>query len=266
MRRKKSTEKTNIFEQDIKRELIITHMGNKTATDIYPTQTFLSQYVSNQYASDKTTSTSVSSKSTSSNFKHSPPTWNDFHFPPPPETPEERIYAEPCMTLPLLPTQRNLNITKPMNCQTMQRSSNSKTLDKVDRLPNSSLRFGSDLGEGKFTVVKECTIPGIGRAAYKCTKDKNNLHARLSRILSICADVCLGMAHLESLGLVHGHMTPSNILLDNRLNAKVLPLFTERVPRGLRDILERCFDFDPPNRPSFSHIYHFISRFHTPLP
>ncbi|EPB80545.1 hypothetical protein ANCCEY_00442 [Ancylostoma ceylanicum] len=42
-----------------------------------------------------------------------------------------------------------------------------------------------------------------------------------ARLLAICADVCEGMRHLESLGVIHGHLTPSNILLDEGLRAKI---------------------------------------------
>ena len=44
---------------------------------------------------------------------------------------------------------------------------------------------------------------------------------RSHKLLAICADVCAGMMHLESKGLVHGHLTPTHILLDGNLNAKI---------------------------------------------
>lgn len=44
---------------------------------------------------------------------------------------------------------------------------------------------------------------------------------RVGKLLGFCADVCEGMRHLESLGLIHGHLTPCNILLSGGLRAKV---------------------------------------------
>ncbi|KAK6033435.1 hypothetical protein OSTOST_00341 [Ostertagia ostertagi] len=42
-----------------------------------------------------------------------------------------------------------------------------------------------------------------------------------TQLLGICADVCEGMRYLESLGLVHGHLSPTNILIDENSRAKV---------------------------------------------
>ncbi|CAI4224940.1 unnamed protein product [Auanema sp. JU1783] len=403
VRKRKNPEKEDMFQQDVKRDLIITHMGGKQTTHIFPSA-FSSQYNTNLYATDKTTSTSVSTKSTSSIGKTTPPTWNDFHFPPPPE---ERIYAEPCMTLPLLPSKRrpqtdlrsSMTTRRPKHIDYSDEVQHYATgnlfsdmygFDKIERYHFNSLKFGADLGEGKLTRIKECFLPVNKQpAVYKCAKDKNNLHARkaildelktlsitahphivrllgtdenaslllelmplgdvkqylknlaqplpLSSILSICADVCSGMAYLESKALVHGHLTPSHILLSDTLRAKissprgpshpaqlrysapesiinnkfssksdswayavccyeilyqcqkvpyenltnaelvenaervlegnenetVILRIPEAVPRGIREIISRCFDAHPPGRPTFGQIYTFIDRFHS---
>ncbi|PAV78518.1 hypothetical protein WR25_09560 isoform N [Diploscapter pachys] len=300
-RNRPKSHKAGIYDQPIKRDLIITHVGNKPTCNIFPTHSYLGQSAvfgaGNLYSSDKTTSTSVSSKSSSSN-KHSPPNWSDFHFPPPPHTSgEERIYAEPCMTLPLLPSQKQ-NISTPKSAKhtstTVRQPAKTKNanedsvhyaaanifsdsygFDKIPKFSFANLQIGGDLGEGKFTVIRDCIMPNGYRAAYKSVKDKNNMHARKalldelktlhacgdnhphilklygadetaslvleycalgdvrhflktqmqpitpSILLRICADVCSGMVHLENLGLVHGHLMPSNILLTDQLRAKV---------------------------------------------
>ncbi|EYC08767.1 hypothetical protein Y032_0064g3519 [Ancylostoma ceylanicum] len=399
MRRKKSEDKMEIFERDIRRNLIITQVGGKTATEVLPSPS--AHLMTNFYASDKTTSTSLSSKSASPKF--GPATWNDFHFPPPPSIPDERIYAQPNFTLPM----SNGLKKEPERAGTVMRMARRspdyvavhhyatipvrEQTEKIRRISSSHLIMGSELGEGKHTIVRECAAAGLGTVAYKTIKDRHNLHARsalmdeikmlsltnhphvirllatdennglilelaangnvreylrsqrlpipTARLLAICADVCEGMRHLESLGVIHGHLTPSNILLDEGLRAKissprgpahhaqlrysapesilknsfssnsdvwafavccweiaetsctripfetfsnadlvtnaqrmlsghdtaVVPLFTESIPRGVRDVFVRCFDVEPQARPLFAHISYFMSKYHASL-
>lgn len=63
MRRKKSEDKMEIFERDIRRNLIITQVGGKTATEVLPSPS--AHLMPNFYASDKTTSTRLVSSSCS---------------------------------------------------------------------------------------------------------------------------------------------------------------------------------------------------------
>ncbi|KHJ99540.1 f5/8 type C domain protein [Oesophagostomum dentatum] len=273
MRRRKSEDKLEIFERDIRRNLIITQVGGKTATEVLPSPS--AHLMANFYASDKTTSTSLSSKSASPKF--GPATWNDFHFPPPPSIPDERVYAQPNFTLPMSNgIRKEPDRAAGTIMRVARRSPDYVAVHHYATIPvreHSQLVIGAELGEGKHTIVRECTVPGIGNVAYKTIKDRHNPHARsalmdelkmlgltnhphvirllatdennglvlelvvngnvreylrsqrlpipTSKLLAICADVCEGLRHLESLGVVHGHLTPNNILLDESLRAKI---------------------------------------------
>ncbi|CAD6185537.1 unnamed protein product [Caenorhabditis auriculariae] len=294
LRQKGKDEKKELREEVMKRDLIITHIGNKPSCHVFPSSHLTldqnKSLMGNMYSSQKTTSTSISSKSSLSQ-KHSPPTWNDFNFPPPPPADfsaiEDRIYADPCVTLPLLPPHRkpplNNTPTKSKTLSAKPKKEQGKingpmsaedSLERVAKFTRGSLLVGDDIGEGKFTVVKECIMPGGYRSAHKSVKDPSSAHGRhalmdeirtlavcgrhprivellavdensnpileymelgdvknflkttpevidMSTIVSIWLDVCSGMSHLENLGLVHGHLTPHNILLDENLRAKV---------------------------------------------
>ncbi|XGW35199.1 hypothetical protein V3C99_018878 [Haemonchus contortus] len=251
MRRRKSDDKFNVFEDDIRKSLIITQIRGKPATEVLSSRQPPPHIMSNLYSTTKTTSTSLSSKSTSPKFGTA--TWNDFHFPPPPSAPSDK----------------NHDGNAHHYTSTLVRDQ----VEKVIKIPASSLLIGADLGQGKHTIVRECYVASIGNVAYKTAKDRDNFYARnalvdelktltlaknphiirllatddsgglllelavegnvkqylqsqsvgvpVSQLLGFCADVCEGMRYLESLGLVHGHLSPSNILLDENLRAKV---------------------------------------------
>ncbi|VDM78782.1 unnamed protein product [Strongylus vulgaris] len=56
-------------------------------------------------------------------------------------------------------------------------------------------------------------------------------------------------------------VTNAQLMLSGQEDA-VVPLFTESVPRGIRDVFVRCFEVEPPARPLFSHISYFMSKYH----
>ncbi|KAK5978094.1 Protein tyrosine kinase, partial [Trichostrongylus colubriformis] len=252
LRRRKPQDKFNVFEEDIRKSLIITQIKGKTATELLSSRHPPPNITPNFYSTTKTTSTSLSSKSASPKFGTA--TWNDFHFPPPPPASNENNY------------DGNVH----HYASTLVR----EQAEKVLKIPSTSLLIGAELGNGKHTVVRECHVSTLGNVAYKTAKDRNSFHARnalidelktltlttnphivrllatddsgglllelvaegnvkqylqsqpvatpITQLLGFCADVCEGMRYLESLGLVHGHLSPTNILLDENLRAKVL--------------------------------------------
>ncbi|WKY15530.1 hypothetical protein Q1695_000762 [Nippostrongylus brasiliensis] len=378
-RKKKPEDKYNIFERDIRRNLIITQIHGKTTTELLPSPPTPSHAISNLFSSGKTTSTSLSSKSTSPKFGTA--TWSDFHFPPPPSLPDDRANGPSNLVVPMLNVRDGTlsRVQPPLH-----------ELEKVPKIPPSTMLVGVELGKGKNTVIRECYVPAIGTCAYKSPKDRNSIHARnalldemrtlfvaksphiiqllaiddqnglllelaangnirqylqsqprdeisIAMLMGFCADVCEGMRHLETLGLVHGHLTPSNILIDEHRRAKVasprgpshhaqlrysapesilnnsfspysdvwafavccweiaetlctrvpfapltnselvenaqrmlagqsdrvIPSFTECIPRGVRNVLVRCFDVEPQSRPLFTHISYFMSKYYS---
>ncbi|CAO4385480.1 unnamed protein product [Caenorhabditis nigoni] len=162
----KRRQKNKSVDSNVKKDLIITHMGNKPSCHVFPSNGKLSNghyEVANDilYArSQKSTLLSVSSKSSSS-CRAIPPTWNDFNFPPPPEmNREEHTYSQP---------------VSPEN------SSNGsyKSVKKVPALkkyPTSALLIGKAIGEGKFTMIKECIIFGGLKCAHKSSKEEDCVH------------------------------------------------------------------------------------------
>ncbi|CAB3410229.1 unnamed protein product [Caenorhabditis bovis] len=261
LRRRKYSEKN--CDQNLKKDLIITHMGNKPTCHVFPSNKISRapyEMANDIYfaKSQKSTLLSVSSKSTSS-YRPLPPTWSEFNFPPPPPAP--LIKEEPVYSQPLSPGSNSSMRRTPISYD-------------IKTYPSSSLMIGKTIGEGKFTYIKECIIFGGVKVAHKSTKEPNCIHGRralkdefamltkcgkhprvvelmaidehlnlllehielgninvfmqttptpldIDFLLSICSDVCEGMAHLEQLGIVHGHLTTNNILLTNDFRAKI---------------------------------------------
>ncbi|KAK6051556.1 hypothetical protein COOONC_10936, partial [Cooperia oncophora] len=156
MRRRKSDDKFNVFEEDIRKSLIITQIKGKTATEVLSTRQPPSHVLPNMYSTTKTTSTSLSSKSASPKFGTA--TWNDFHFPPPPSAANDRSSEEKVHHY----------------TSTLARDQ----AEKVMKVPSSTLEIGADLGYGKLTVVRECYVSSLGNAAYKTAKDRDSFYAR----------------------------------------------------------------------------------------
>ncbi|KJH42883.1 protein tyrosine kinase [Dictyocaulus viviparus] len=337
---------------------------------------------------------SLSSKSASPKLGLA--TWNDFHFPPPPSIPDDKIYAHMNFTLPL---RKEADYRKSTVERLTQYDDNhlydaipfTEQSEKQIRIVSSSLKMGNELGKGKHTIVRECFAPNLGKVAHKSIRDKRNVYGRkalfdemkalcstnnahvisllsvddnnglllelarngnikqyltshryplpISTLLGFCADICEGMRHLESLGVVHGHLSPNNVVLDAKMRAKVtsprgtshhaqlrysspesiiqnsfsshsdvwafavccweivenqcqkIPYesltncevvenarrllngqneaivlqFTESIPRGIRDVLLRCFEVEPNARPLFAHISYFMSKYYVSL-
>ncbi|CAJ0946908.1 unnamed protein product, partial [Mesorhabditis belari] len=292
-RRPREKEALDIYEGETRAAMIVTTMGSNRT---YPTHSYINQ-LNSMFSGEKTVSTSLSSKSNSStrSAKTEAPSWQDFHFPPPPKTPvvheAEGPYAEPSLTLPLLPSQHRPPAPPRMGANTLNKNPKKHKMyvddslhyatsnifttygfDNVKKVHNHELEIGADLGEGKFTLVRECRGPGIPRAAHKCAKERGNIHARrtlldelrvlstlnhprvvrllamdedagmilelaehgdirtllksnrrlgLDNLLTMCVDVALGMEYLETQGVIHGHLTPGNVLVDCNLRAKV---------------------------------------------
>ncbi|PIO70121.1 f5/8 type C domain protein [Teladorsagia circumcincta] len=164
LRRRKADDKFNMFEEDIRKSLIITQVRGKTATEVLSS-------------------------------RHPPP-----HI-------MSNLYST---------NERSSDGNAHQYASTLIRDQ----AEKIMKIPSSTLQLGADLGQGKHTVVRECYVPTLGNVAYKTAKDRDSFYARTAQLLGICADVCEGMRYLESLGLVHGHLSPTNILIDENLRAK----------------------------------------------
>ncbi|CAJ0574964.1 unnamed protein product, partial [Mesorhabditis spiculigera] len=201
LRRRKPREKEplDIYEGDSRAAMIVTTMGNGRT---YPSHSYINQ-LNSMFSGEKTVSTSLSSKSNSStkSAKTDAPSWQDFHFPPPPPkgvqvNGTEGHYADPSHTLPLLPSMpRPTTLQK--TASTLHKSPKKHKMyvddslhyatsnifttygfDAIQKVNNNDLEIGADLGEGKFTLVRECRTPYFARAAHKCAKDRGNIHAR----------------------------------------------------------------------------------------
>ncbi|CAI5454597.1 unnamed protein product [Caenorhabditis angaria] len=262
-RRQNNNEKK--CEQILKKDLIITHMGNKPSCHVFPSNIKNTGKGPFEMANDiyyarsqKSTLLSVSSKSTSS-YRNLPPTWSDFNFPPPPEMNEEQVYSQ--------------HVSTESSSKSGSFKSN-KGVTEVKKYPSSSLMLGHAIGEGKFTLIRECVVFGGSKVAHKSIKDvdcphgrralndeiamlmKCGKHPNIAELLAvdehcnlilefvelgsinlflqaspspfevdflilICKDICSAMTYLEQIGVVHGHLTPNNVLLGSDLHAKI---------------------------------------------
>ncbi|VDL74938.1 unnamed protein product, partial [Nippostrongylus brasiliensis] len=215
-RKKKPEDKYNIFERDIRRNLIITQIHGKTTTELLPSPPTPSHAISNLFSSGKTTSTSLSSKSTSPKFGTA--TWSDFHFPPPPSLPDDRANGPSNLVVPML------NVRDGTLSRVQPPLHENALLDEMRTLfvaksPHIIQLLAIDDQNG---LLLELAANGNIRQ-YLQSQPRDEIS--IAMLMGFCADVCEGMRHLETLGLVHGHLTPSNILIDEHRRAKPLYLF-----------------------------------------
>ncbi|VDM51711.1 unnamed protein product [Angiostrongylus costaricensis] len=199
----------------------------------------------------------------------------------------------------------------------------------------------------KHQIEEEYGGDSLERPSLHAANKNDDIHQydsvavreQINKLLGLCADVCEGMRHLESLGIVHGHLTPNNIVLDENLRAKVtsprglahyaqlrysspesilqnsfssrsdvwafavccweiadtsckkIPFaslsnseiienaekimnghndaivltFKDFIPRGIRNVLLRCFDAEPQARPLFAHISCLMSKYYVTI-
>uniref|UniRef100_A0A8R1TSP6 Protein kinase domain-containing protein n=1 Tax=Onchocerca volvulus TaxID=6282 RepID=A0A8R1TSP6_ONCVO len=118
------------------------------------------------------------------------PSWSDFHFPPPPsdicginESTMEPLLIPKIPASPVVPTIRSLRddqtrLKKLSNGDSLHyataavRISDCKTRRRIEKFSMDQVVLGSELGRGRFTVTRSCSINGNNYAA-KIIVDKN---------------------------------------------------------------------------------------------
>ncbi|RCN34983.1 f5/8 type C domain protein [Ancylostoma caninum] len=223
MRRKKSEDKMEIFERDIRRNLIITQVGGKTATEVLPSPS--AHLMTNFYASDKTTSTSYVAV-------------HHYATIPVREQTEKvrRISSSQLIMGAELGEGKHTIVREcaadglgTVAYKTIKDRHNlharSALMDEIKMLlltnhPHVIRLLATDENNG---LILEMAANGNVREYLRSQRlpMPEILLFRTAKLLAICADVCEGMQYLESLGVIHGHLTPSNILLDEGLRAKI---------------------------------------------
>ncbi|CAI2357112.1 unnamed protein product [Caenorhabditis sp. 36 PRJEB53466] len=227
----KRRQKNKSVDSNVKKDLIITHMGNKPTCHVFPSNNKLSNghyEVANDivYArSQKSTLLSVSSKSSSS-CRQIPPTWHDFNFPPPPEGREEHTYSQP---------------VSPENSSNGSYRSVRK-IPALKKYPTSALLIGKAIGEGKFTIIKECIIFGGLKCAHKSTKEKDCVHG--TRAMGDEIACLLKCGRHQRIAEMYGVDESYNLLMEhveygcirNFWLASAAPLDTEFLVRICKDV------------------------------
>uniref|UniRef100_A0A0R3RQM2 Discoidin domain-containing receptor 2 n=1 Tax=Elaeophora elaphi TaxID=1147741 RepID=A0A0R3RQM2_9BILA len=197
------------------------------------------------------------------------PSWSDFHFPPPPsdkhgtnESTMEPLLISAVPVSPIVPSVRSSRDDKirPKN----------KVRRRIEKFRMEQVVLGSQLGRGRFTVIRSCSIDG-NTCAAKIITDRNkqtmsvfndevkilskidheNLiklygidddstmylelalygsvrqylahkpEANYSNILQLVVGIAGGMKYLEQRQIVHGHLSPQCILIDQRERVKI---------------------------------------------
>ncbi|EJD76708.1 TK/DDR protein kinase [Loa loa] len=217
------------------------------------------------------------------------PSWSDFHFPPPPSDIygiNESTTMEPLL-LPKIPVSPVVPIVRTSKVDQIRpkkinngdslhyataavRVSDFKVKRRIEKFNTNQAVLGSELGRGRFTVIRSCSIDSNNYAA-KIIIDKNkqamsifndevkilskidheNLiklygiddnstmylelalygnvrqylahepEANFLSMLQLVVEIAAGMKYLEQRQIVHGHLSPQCILIDQKKTVKI---------------------------------------------
>uniref|UniRef100_A0A915PJ07 Protein kinase domain-containing protein n=1 Tax=Setaria digitata TaxID=48799 RepID=A0A915PJ07_9BILA len=168
------------------------------------------------------------------------PSWSDFHFPPPPsdlfgvnESTAEPLLVPKIPVLPVIPIIQKQKddqtcLKKVNNGDSLHyaiaavRISDSKVKRRIEKFSIDRIVFGSELGYGRFTLYGiddnstmylELALHGNVRQYLAHKPDAN--------VLQIVIEIAAGMKYLEQKQIVHGHLSPQCILIDQKKTIKI---------------------------------------------
>ncbi|KAM3729132.1 Discoidin domain-containing receptor [Dirofilaria immitis] len=216
------------------------------------------------------------------------PSWSDFHFPPPPtdmnntnESTMKPLLIPKIPVSPVIPTIRSsrddqTKSKKIGNGDSLHyaiaaiRTSDCKMRRSIEKFSADEVVLGSELGRGRFTIIRSCCINGSNYAAKIIIErnkqaisvfndevkilskidhenviklygidDNSTMYLELAlygnvrqylaykpnanclNMLRLVIEIAAGMKYLEQRQIVHGHLSPQCILIDQKKTIKI---------------------------------------------